>query len=268
MAKLKKEPIIARDLADFVHADSDFGFEMRVLKQLRTDGFTCSHSGTYRDPVTDKIREYDIRAQVNRGDLTLALAVECKNLRPNNPLLLSAVPRTRDEAFHDIVYFHSDPIIAYPEIFHVLEKSRVYKVGEMVGKKTDQVGREERNGELASDDEATFEKLNQAVSSCQYLVQRFVNQRTAPFQRVIIPVLVVPSGLLWQVDYDADGSITTLPRKVARASRFLDHSWSTRTGQIAGDVSYTLSHIEIVTFEVLSETTKAWLGPEGFLPPA
>lgn len=55
MAKLKKDPITEQDLTDFVSADSDFGFEMRVLKRLRADGFDCSHSGTYRDPVTDKI---------------------------------------------------------------------------------------------------------------------------------------------------------------------------------------------------------------------
>jgi hypothetical protein len=98
MAKLRKDPITAQDLTDFVNADSDFDFETRVLKHLREDGFTCSHSGTYRDPVMDKIRQYDIRAQKDRGGLTLALAVECKNLRPNNPLLLSAVPPTDDEA--------------------------------------------------------------------------------------------------------------------------------------------------------------------------
>ena len=85
MAKLKKDPITSQDLTDFVDADSDFGFEMRVLKRLRADRFTCSHAATYRDPITGKIRQYDIRALKDRGDLTLALSVECKNLRPNNP---------------------------------------------------------------------------------------------------------------------------------------------------------------------------------------
>jgi hypothetical protein len=91
-AKLKNDEITAKDLAAFVATDSDFGFEMQVLAQLREVGFSCSHSGTYRDPVTDKTRQYDIRASMTRGDSTLALAVECKNLRRNNPLLLSSVP--------------------------------------------------------------------------------------------------------------------------------------------------------------------------------
>jgi hypothetical protein len=36
--------------------------------------------------------------------------VECKNLRPNNPLLLSAVPRTSDEAFHYLLVWRPRPI--------------------------------------------------------------------------------------------------------------------------------------------------------------
>jgi hypothetical protein len=74
MAKLKKDEMTAEDLAEFVRTNSDFAFEMRVLAQLRTDGFDCSHSGTYRDPVTDKIRQFDIRATMRRGDSALGLA--------------------------------------------------------------------------------------------------------------------------------------------------------------------------------------------------
>src|SRR5579864_2142597 len=103
MAKLKPDPITANDLADFATTNSDFGFEMQVLSRLRAEGFTCSHVGTYRDPVTDKMRQFDIRGSVDCGDSTLALAVECKNLRPNNPLLLSAVPRISAEAFHELL---------------------------------------------------------------------------------------------------------------------------------------------------------------------
>jgi hypothetical protein len=267
MAKLKKDPITAQDLTDFVDSDSDFGFEMRVLKHLRAEGFSCSHSAAYRDPVTGKIRQYDIRAHRDRVDLTLALAVECKNLRTNSPLLLSAVPRTHDESFHDIIYFRSEPIYQHRETVHTPGNSRVYKAGEMVGRKTDQVGRDEHSGDLTSNDEATFEKLNQAVNSCQDLVQHFANKPTPPFRRVIVPVLVVPTGILWQVDYDEHGSIVTAPRQVERASLFFDHAWLA-PATFGETLSYRLSHIEIVTFDALPETTRGWLGPEGFLPPA
>ena len=74
MPKLKNSPITAQDLADFVTTNSDFGFEMDVLARLRSEGFSCHHAGTYRDPVTDKIRQFDIRASLDSGDSTLALA--------------------------------------------------------------------------------------------------------------------------------------------------------------------------------------------------
>ncbi len=183
MAKLKKDPITADDLKEFVESDSDFGFEMRVLKTLRSEGFECSHSGTYRDPLTDKIRQYDIRAQKDRGPFTLALAVECKNLRSNCPLLISASPRTQQEAFHQILLFHPDPmLIRYPEVYSP-PKSSVYRPGEIVGRKTDQVGREESGKQLVSDDAATFEKMQQAVSSCQEFVRLFAAKVATPLSR-------------------------------------------------------------------------------------
>src|ERR1700679_3993319 len=102
MAKLKPDLITAKPLEDFVAQDPGFALEMQVLAQLRKLGFDCSHSGTYQDPVTSKIRQFDIRALKRDGAFMLALAVECKNLRTNHPLLLSAVPRVRAEAFHNV----------------------------------------------------------------------------------------------------------------------------------------------------------------------
>jgi hypothetical protein len=140
MAKLKNDSIGEADLAEFVANDSDFDLEMRVLAQLRANGFDCTHSGTYRDPVTDKIRQYDIRAYMNRDDRTLASAVECKNLRANNPLLISSVPRTLDEAFHSVLLGRTGAV-RY-RTAELVSRSSAYQVGGQVGKKTDQVGRD------------------------------------------------------------------------------------------------------------------------------
>jgi len=265
MAKLRDAPISAKDLADFATTSSDFGFEMQVLTRLRAGGFSCSHSGTYRDPVTAKIRQFDIRASADRDDSTLALAVECKNLRPNNPLLLSAVPRTSAEAFHDLLVCR--PLATYTQFLvqPVAKIASAYKPGEMVGKNTDQVGKV-MSGELVSDDEATFDKLNQAVNSCQDLVRTFSLKVDPPLRRAIVPVLVVPTGLLWQVEYDADGTITMPPHQVKRSALFLDHPWTAMS--VYGDpISYRLSHIEMVTFEALTGIAELWLGPGGFFPP-
>ena len=162
-----------------------------------------------------------------------------------------------------MVLFNTPPLL-YPQINHMLGDSAVYKAGEMVSRKTDQVGRDATTGKLFSNDEATFEKLQQAINSCRDLVQSFIGKHSPPLHRVIVPVLVVPTGRLWQVDYDADGSITTAPRQVNRASHFIDHAWP--VGTFVGSISYRLSHIEIVTFDALVDTTKVWLGGEGFLP--
>lgn len=158
MAK-SKTPITQSDLQKFVEDDSDFAFEMRVLEQLRALGFQCEHSGTYRDPVTDKIRQFDIRAWKDHGTATLALAVECKNLRRSRPLLISAVPRTQGEAFHDLIVFVVVQAYRTVSARSVAGGFSAYKAGDMVGKKTDQVG-EDSPGNLVSDDQATFDKLN------------------------------------------------------------------------------------------------------------
>jgi hypothetical protein len=257
-------PITAKDLLDFAVADSDFGFEMQVLRQLRADGFSCSHSGTYVDPVTAKIRQFDIRALKEHGDSLLALAVECKNLRSYNPLLLSAVPRAPSEAFHDLIAWRREH--GSCSIRPVSGGASFYKTGEMVGKKTDQVHRRDANkAEFVGNDEVTFEKLNQAVNSSLDLVLESANRRTPPFARAIVPVLVVPTGLLWQVDYGLDGEIALPPRQVSSAALFIDHTWPF-PGPYAETLRYRLSHIQVVTSGALAEIAESWLGPEGFFP--
>jgi hypothetical protein len=266
MAKLKKDPISAQDLEHFVANDSDFVFEMRVLARLRALGFECSHAGTYQDPVSEKIRQFDIRALKRQGSWTLRLAVECKNLRPNRPLLLSAIPRTGDEAFHEIIV-HLPGWGSRVNVRSVTTGT-VYKSGEMVAKKTDHVGREEKGGDLVSDDVEAFERLNQAVNSCRDLVRQSVINfpgNVLPAFQAIVPVLVVPAGLLWQVDYATDGAMVSPPTQLPRSSLFLNHSWSAQHG-MSGEIKYRLSHFEIVTTDALDGTLPAWLSSGGFFP--
>ncbi|MGB9489961.1 MAG: hypothetical protein WCA92_05780 [Terriglobales bacterium] len=143
----------------------------------------------------------------------------------------------------------------------------IYKLGEMVGKKTDQIGRDGQSGQLFSDDSATFEKLNQAVNSCKDIVWKAVGTPIAmplPFFQAIVPVLVVPPGLLWQVDYAADGNVHKEARRVTRSSLFLNHTWS--APWLWGTANYRLSHLEIITLDALDRILPAWLGPSGLLP--
>ena len=105
MAKTTKSdsPITEADLREYLKTRADFAFEMRVLKTLRNLGFECEHGGTYKDPITQKVRQFDIRARRTQGPFHLWLAVECKNLQAGRPLLVHAVARRETEAYHQLV---------------------------------------------------------------------------------------------------------------------------------------------------------------------
>jgi hypothetical protein len=94
MAKqIKSDPITERDLEAFVANDSDFAFKMKVL-----------------------IRQFDIRAHKKTDNYHLALAVECRSLGPNNPLLVSAVPRTATESFHDVLEYRPTLMVLFARL--------------------------------------------------------------------------------------------------------------------------------------------------------
>lgn len=260
MTKLKVDPITAEELADFVKQEPDFAFELRVLEELRRLGFDCSHSGTYRDPVSDKVRQYDIRAVKKCGRKELSLSVECKNYRPNCPLLVSTTPRTAAEAFHDLVV--SRPNGSHQPLTVDSETRRsTYKMDEPVGKKTNQV-RRDSSGKLVGDDAATFAKLNQAVNSCRDLIAQPLPNY---FRRAIVPVLVVPEDVLWRADYTTTGAINAPPQKVKHATLFLNQAWETNP-PIGHSLEYRLSHLEFATIDALREIIENHFGSTGFFP--
>jgi hypothetical protein len=195
-------------------------------------------------------------------DSKLALAVECKNLRPNFPLLVSVVPRTPSEAFHHLVRWRVGSVLTSTEILTVDRGKSIYREGEMVGKRTGQVGRTEHTSELFSDDSATFDKLSQAISSSSDIYVDNARNSAPPFIRMVVPVLVVPVGVLWQVEYDRDGNITTHPYRVNEATLFIDHTWKTLANMET--VSYRISHLHIITLPYLQKAVTAWMGPDGF----
>jgi hypothetical protein len=260
MPKPGAAPITAADMDEFVKNNSDFDFEMKVLNWLNANGFTCQHSATYRDPITGKFRQFDIRAEIKSDNHILALAVECKNLRPNNPLLISAAPRTEAEAFHSYILYRSVPVHRF-EAAYVLG-SGVYRANYPVGKTTDQVSR--IANELQSDDEQTFGKISQAINGCKDLVEKFAQVATGLAKRIIVPVLVVPTDTLWQVNYDTNGLVLKPPATVPHSTYFIDSSWSAELPYYREQITYRISHLEIVTFDGLSDALDLWIGPRGF----
>jgi hypothetical protein len=245
------------DLNEFVDNDSDFAFEMRVLNEFARLGFCGQHSGTYRDPVTGKARQFDLRVRKNSGNFMLSIAAECKNLQPSFPLLVSAVPRTDDEAYHDVIRFREAETYRFSRVETISANNSRYSPLQMVGKKIDQVKRVEQKQTLVSDDSATFDKCSQAVNSCRDLVQEVSAFPRTPNLRVVIPALVVPTGTLFQVDYSRNGDKIVAPRKVPHSTLFLGQVWEAQAFDMP--LKYRLSHLEIVTFAELLGTTNEWM---------
>lgn len=106
------------------------GTAVCYLDRTKRRGFAASHGGTYDDPVTKKARLYDVRALRQQDRFRVDLAIECKSLKRYYPLLLSRIPRTADESFHDLIFsrkrpqdVYSDPLSAPAEARRVKRDS-------------------------------------------------------------------------------------------------------------------------------------------------
>jgi hypothetical protein len=262
MTASSNNPITESDLNEFVDKDSDFAFEMRVLNKFALLDFQCQHAGTYKDPVSGKSRQFDLRVRKYSGDFLLGIAAECKNLQPTFPLLVSAIPRTTEESYHDLIRFREGQTYKFSNVERMSANDLRYATSEMVGKKIDQVRRAEQKQTLVSDDSATFDKCSQAVNSCHDLIEEMSNFPRTPSSRVVVPALVVPSGTLFQVDYSANGDKVVAPRLVPNSTLFLGQEWEATGFRVP--LKYKLSHLEIVTLDALEEVTNEWMS--GFFP--
>lgn len=280
MAKLKSDAIVQADLLEFLNDYSDFSFEIEILKSLVDNGFECEHGGSYEDPVTKKTREFDIRASKTYGKRFLRLAIECKNLRENFPLLISCIPRREEESFHEIcisVNPNKHQLKTPPRIYSraMLTRSKnvrltgdhsKYKTGEPVGKSCDQIGRN-LHGDVVANDSDVYEKWSQALSSAHdltYLACTDGDDRTGDLAlSLVFPLLVVPNGRLWVTQYDSDGNRTHDPVSVNRCSYFVNLSYYHR-GALTGD-ELNISHLEFVTVNGLSQFVDDLVGDDAKL---
>ncbi len=267
MAKLKSTAIGASDLLEYLNDYSDFSFEINVLKLLVDAGFECEHGGSYQDPATQKTREFDIRAtKCFPKNCFLRLAVECKNLRTNFPLLVSCVPRTTEEAFHEIS-FSVDPdefdLQSHDEVYsrasllrsrsiRLTEEHTPYRKHDPVGKSCDQVGRNQNNDIIANDSDV-YEKWSQALTSAHdltYLACTDGEERAGSCAlSLVFPLLVVPNGRLWATEYDVFGNRTRDPYPTNRCSYFVNLPYRHLDPTLGDDL--TISHLEFVTVDGL-----------------
>lgn len=266
MPKLLTDVIDTTHIESFLNTNSDFAFEIKVLRSLRRLGLSCRHGGTYEDPVTRKTRQFDIYAEggrTDRRDLSkFSFAVECKNLRRNFPLLVHRLPRDSSESYLDVMFARpsSRSAMMMPdcsERIRLLGTVSPYVPGEPAGKAYDQVGRSEK-GDIFSNDQDVFEKMSQALNAAHQLLEeayvKACKVRSAAFV-ITVPVLVVPAETLWAVDYDHDGNVTSGPQVVSGATVYVGKEWS-----VGGNLGHScaLSHLEIVTIDHLGTFIDAW----------
>ncbi|MCP4050223.1 MAG: hypothetical protein GY730_05910, partial [bacterium] len=246
---------------------SDFSFEIKVLKLLNDKYFECNHSGTYKDPNTKKHREFDIRA-INKlvmGEnliLRLCLAVECKNIRKNNPLVIHCLPRLDVEAYQQVILVSesgSNLRMFDKRVFEIknekpLDDNCFYEVGEPVGKSCDQIGRK-KDGEIINNDSQAFDKISQAINSAYDMARESfcIEDKDTHFISFILPVLVVPNNRIWSITYDKLGRITSGPELVDSISYYIDHTYqiiAPPPNHIGSqEFNYKVSHLEIVTLD-------------------
>ena len=250
MPNLLPAPITEADLSEHLRSSDDFSFEMAVFHLCLRDAFNTWHGGTYQDPVTKKDRQFDIRTQLTKGLGTVKLAVECKNLKPNFPLLVSRIPRRDEEAFHEVIGVRNLPTTGgttFPR-YRLSNKQSVFPAGRYVGKATTQVGRNASGSkELVAQDTEAYDKWSQAIASCGDLVASahgdlaLTNADTA--YTSIFPVLVVPDGALWVADYSARGVLIISPRQAKECTLYLGKNIPT----VSHGRDYTISHLQIFT---------------------
>jgi len=274
MAKLKSDPIVQSDLLEYLNSYSDFSFELAVLKMLRERGLECEHGGHYEDPVTNKSREFDIRAKKTIKQYRIRMAIECKNIRENFPILISCVPRHEQESYHQISLV-SEPKNDSAMVALSIHQSRartlsirdqhsMYKALEPVGKSTVQVGRGTDNAISANDSEL-FEKWGQCLSSVKELIDSVYwdGGRKDPedaYLSAVFPFVVVPNGRLWIVSYDEDGNRISDPTPTDRCPCFIDKDYEMGT-QLA-KARMWLSHVEIVTYSGMRSFVEKYITTE------
>jgi len=264
-------------IKSFLEKNSDFSFETRVMETLSKMGFFCKRSGTYVDPIQQKKKQYGIFAYYENGIKHLKLSLECKNLKKEEPLVILSVPRKVHEAYHTLMYkavrnqeedeFGSSPTDSKCSKFRILprgftftEKVQVkdfytpYRMTRPVGKSMQRIplNMEPRQFEK---DEVVFDPMTQAVNSALALIEEsyFFEPQENHEVHLIIPVLVVPDGTLWEVKFNERGEEIGEPQPSKYCQFYVDQKWQVRNDQAEILFRFHLSHLEIVTFSEIED---------------
>jgi len=164
------------------------------------------------------------------------------------PLLVSCVPRTRTESFHEVLYTDNVAGVggSYTRVSLKRGSRFLYRVGDPVGKSMRQIRRDNR-GDLTGGDEV-FDKWMQALASAAEQIADAANQLSVPESGkpryvALLPVLVVSDDTLWVADYLSNGSLQRDPFTIPEITFYLGRKYELPRER----VTFTISHLHIYT---------------------
>ena len=253
------------DAVDNFVALSDFAFELEVFNSIRALKIPCKHCGLYSDPVTDISREYDFLVEVGETNI-LHLAVECKNIREEHPLVVQCVSRSSEESVHQLILNQGTPVGVggtRSSVFSV-SPSELYAAGKPVGKSFGQVGEKNKD---TSNDPKFFDKYHQALQRTFELTDNCRKKGdldSVKRKHFVLPIVVVPNDRLWQVVYTDDGRRGP-SEKVKHISYKINKTWEsghvdTHNVAFTNFIRYTISHMEFVEIGYLKYFFGHYLG--------
>ncbi len=251
-------PITASEIQDVVLREDDFGHEMRVggiLKNIHVPQSAfikarlsrLDHGGTYTDPVTSKTRQFDYRCRISKGIEGLhniLLAVECKNLNPELPLVVCGRNRNDKEAYHLVIARDENKHVSIAKVDGM---SSLYEPRGFVGKSLLRLKMKDKR--LCSDgDSEIYDKWSQALASSRDLAHEFANANATAERQgyaFLMPMVIVPDNSLWTVSYNDDGTIQDAPKQVDLCDFYVDH-------KLSASFPFVLTHIQFATLKGLS----------------
>lgn len=255
-------PFTPKTIKDAVIKEDDFAFEMKVAALFaRYPAYTTLHGGTYTDSVTNKPRQYDFRATITKDAAKVFLAIECKNLSPESPLIICGRPRLSNESFHDLINsrlgtFHTNQTIVHglsSITQRVYRDDSIYHPDEFTGKSALRL--DQKNGKPLSrlQDTDVYEKWSQALASAvdaigiacaEASVKKCNNYYTA-----VLPIVAVPDDVLWRCEYDLSGNMILDPAPTDDCPFYIGRSYPAGVG--AQTHEYVISHLHFCTLRGL-----------------
>ena len=230
------QPFSAEEIDAFLSSgrEADFLLELEVLNVLAEFNYNLSFCGRYEDPISQKTREFDIRArQLSRNsNKMLALAVECKNIPVKSPILALCSSRTSDEANIEFVRCKEPPLPTSSVVNRLRVERKVwdpYVESKFHCRSIVQLKGAKRNtekpeyGVVGNQQGGLHTKWEQANASLGEILNEVAqNQHPRADEFYFFPFLVVPDGTLWTVSYNQEGQRVEEPKL---AESVYQHIW-------------------------------------------